>query len=198
MNYYFRKGFTLVETVVTVAIFTLAMTLIIVSLLVFYRSNTYVMEQSFAINNARKGVEFMVEDIREAAFSESGSYPVISAASTTISFYSDIDTDNETEQVRYFLNGTNLEKGVIGPTGNPALYNPINEEIQTVSQEVRNGALGIDIFEYYDSTGALVADLNQITDIAYIRVNLVINVNPVRLPNDFTLRSSVTLRNLKD
>ena len=52
------------------------------------------------------------------------------------------------------------------------------------------------LFRYYDEDGVEVLDNIGIADVRYIVVDLVINVDPVRNPGEFTLRSSAALRNI--
>ena len=48
-----------------------------------------------------------------------------------------------------------------------------------------------------DSTGTEITDYDNISDVSFVKVNLIVNVNPLRLPNEFMLRGTATLRNLK-
>jgi len=189
-------GFTLIETLTFITVFTLVMIAIISSVLYFYRSNTYTVEQSFAVNNARKGIEFMVRDIREATYSDSGAYPLIDGSEYLIYFYSDIDRDANVERIRYFLDGTTLKKGVTESAGNPLSYDDGNEVIHTISEEVRNSEQTTPIFNFYDNSGGEIFNVSlNLTSVAFVTVNLIVNINPTRLPNEFTLRSSAALRN---
>ncbi len=191
------SGFTLIETVVVVGIFTVVMLTITSSVLYFYRVNSNAIEQAFAINSSRKGVESTVRDIREITYADNGAYPVVSIGSTTISFYSDIDRDSSVELIRYFLNGDILQKGVTNATGDPAVYDTLGEVVSDISTDVRNVPNAIPIFRYFDNTGAEITNFTKVTDVAFVNITLIININPSRLPEDFTLRSSATLRNLK-
>jgi prepilin-type N-terminal cleavage/methylation domain-containing protein len=191
------NGFTIIETLAVISIFAIIMVAIVSSVQYFYRSNTNAVEQAFAINSARKGIEFMVRDIREAIYSDEGSYPVISINPNTFYFYSDIDRDNSIERVRYFAEGTDIKKGVTDSTGDPPLYVDANENVSVISDSVRNLSQGIPVFTYFDSQGSEITDIASTTDVVFVKVNLIVNINPNRLPNEFTLRSSATLRNLK-
>ena len=193
-----NKGFTLLETVIVLAILVIVMGALVSSIRFFYRSNTHALEQSFAINSARIGIEKMVKDIREVAFSDEGAYPVISMASSSLVFYSDIDEDIFVEKVRYFLDGTNLRKGVVNSSGDPLTYDDNNELISLVSDNVRNNAEVTDIFSYFDTSGAPITNNASTTELRFVTVEMVVNVNPARLPNNFTLRSSATLRNVRE
>jgi prepilin-type N-terminal cleavage/methylation domain-containing protein len=191
------SGFTIIETLVVISVFAIIMMAITSSVLYFYRSNTNAVEQAFAVNSARKGIEFMVRDIREAIYSDEGSYPIISFSPNSFYFYSDIDRDNSIERIRYFLENSNLKKGVTDSTGDPPVYLDANENVSVVSDSVRNIEQSSPVFAYFDDKGSEITNFASTTDVAFVMVNLIVNINPNRLPNEFTLRSSATLRNLK-
>ncbi len=192
-----NTGMTLVETLVAIGIFTIIMLAITSSMTSFYRYNAYDMEQSSAIDNARRGIEPTINNIREATYSDEGAYPVISASSNSFSFYSDINNNNNVEKVRLFLNGDVFEKGVTESAGNPLTYTGQPEKIFLLSKNVRNSAKGVSMFRYYDSTGNEILNTSNVSGISFVTMNIIININPVRKPNDFTLQASATLRNLK-
>ncbi|MCR4330579.1 MAG: type II secretion system GspH family protein [Patescibacteria group bacterium] len=193
-----EKGLTFIEAIVVIAVFSIVMIALTSSIRYFYRANAYNIEQSLSVNNARKGIEYMVRDIREATYSDEGSYPIIDVDSTSIYFYSDVDRDNNVERIRYFLEGILLKKGVTESSGDPLTYHDMDEVVSIVSEYVQNENQGVPIFRYYDNTGGEILNYGaNITSIAFITVNLIVNINPARLPNEFTLRSSATMRNLK-
>ncbi|MEK7627039.1 MAG: type II secretion system protein [Patescibacteria group bacterium] len=105
-------GFTLVETIVVVAIFGIAMLAVSGFIITIYRAQNFNFEQSIAIDEARKGTEIMVKEIREAGTAENGSYVIEKAEDNEFIFYSDIDNDNSIERVRYFL-GPTARRGTI-------------------------------------------------------------------------------------
>ncbi|MEX0652133.1 MAG: type II secretion system protein [Candidatus Paceibacterota bacterium] len=192
------KGFTLIETLVVLAIFIIVLGALVSSIRFFYRSNTHALEQSFAINGARIGIEQMVKDLREAGFSDEGSYPVIALATSSVSFYSDVDADIFVEKIRYFLDGTDLNKGIVDSSGDPLTYNDDNEVVTLISNNVRNNAESVALFSYYNASGTPMTNLASTTDLRFVTAEVVVNVNPMRLPNNFTLRSSATLRNVRE
>lgn len=192
-----RRAFTLIESMVVLAIFTFAMMAISASVIYFYRTNANAIEQAFALSSARRGVEFMVRDLREMTYSEEGNFPISTMSSTTITFYSDTDRDKEVERIRYFFSdATTLSRGTIHPTGSPLSYNPADEVVSIVSEEVRNAEDGIAIFVYYDEEGNVISNYANVTDTVLVDVTMIVNVNPTRLPEEFTLRSTASLRNL--
>ena len=133
-----KSGLTMPEMLITIAVFTLVTVALTSSVNFFYRTNRYTVEQSSAVRNAEKGVSKMVRDIREAAFSDEGSFPLISLGSTSISFYSDTDKDDRVEQLRFFIEDEVLKRGVIKSSGDPLQYAGNPESISNVSLDVRN------------------------------------------------------------
>ena len=186
-----KKGFTLIEAVLVV------MGTIISSVLYFYRTNAHAVEQVYAIESARKGIEYLVRDLREATYADNGAYPFIAIGDHEVFFYSDIDQDQSVERIRYRLVNGVLEKGITNASGNPAVYNDTDELFFAISTNVRNEENSTPIFSYFDVSGTAIVNLNNVTDVIFIKVNLMININPNRLPEDFTLRSSAAIRNLK-
>jgi len=102
-----EKGFTLIETMVAIVVFALTMGVITAFIISSYRNYGYTKDQSVAINEARKGIEIMVKEIRQARQGEDGSYSIEKADDKELIFYSDIDNDGKVERVRYFLGTVN-------------------------------------------------------------------------------------------
>jgi len=98
-----KKGFSLIETIVAISIFSLILVAIFGSALILYRTYDYNWQQAIAVEEARRGVENMVQELRMARTGENGSYALEKAEDKEIVFYSDIDGDGKTEKVRYFL-----------------------------------------------------------------------------------------------
>ncbi len=187
---------TLIETVVWVSITLSAMLAIVTSVQYFYRTNNYAVEQAAAVSSAQRGIENMVKTMREASYSSNGAYPVIAMSTSSVAFYADVDNDPFIERLRFFVEGNSLKRGLIDPSGDPPVYtNP--ETIVSVSDYVRNIDQAVTTFRYYDLDGNLMTDLNDISALRFIEVTIVVNINPFRLPNQFTLRSTAALRNLR-
>jgi len=190
-----KKGFTLIETLVAIAVFVLAMGAVTGFIVTAYRTQSYTWQQSQTIGEARRGVETMVKEIREARFGDDGSYIIEKADDHEFIFYSDIDKDAATERVRYFVEGKDFKKGVVEPIGFPIAYPQETEKISILSQYVRNQP---PIFRYFDGDQQeLLPTPARLKDTKLMRVYLVINVDPNRPPQDFELTSDVQLRNLK-
>ena len=191
-----KKGLTIIETLVWVSVFTFAMGAIVITLLSFYRANTYTIEQAQAVSEARRGIERSVQQMREISFASDGAYPIISIAPNQFYFYSDIDSDPLVERVRIFIEDTYFMQGVTKATGDPLSYSG-SETVSIVSEDVRNSEQSVVTFHYYDENGDEVLD-SDVTAVRFVTIDLVVNVSPDKLPNQLTLRSSATLRNLRN
>ena len=175
---------------------TLALAITAVSglLIYFYSSNAYIIQQAYAVESARKGVEIMVREVKEATYSDVGAYPVIEAEEQIFVFYSDVDKDDNVEMVRYYLNGTNFERGETESVGDPPVYDYSNEIVSVLSDNVRNNTERI--FTYYNASSTEITDLGILTGIKMVKASLIVNVDPNGPPEEFTLTSSAQLRNL--
>jgi type II secretory pathway pseudopilin PulG len=113
MNKKKEKSFTLIETIVAVAIFGMIIIAVFSAISLLYKVNSYTWQQSLAVDEARRGIKTMITEIREATFGEDGSYLIGKASDKEFIFYADVDNDGQVERVRYFLGSVNsayLEK----------------------------------------------------------------------------------------
>lgn len=193
-----RGGFTVVEIMFAVSIFVLVMG----ALTLFSRNiwvySSYVSAGLNDSNNGRSLLKKMVAEIRTASTADTGAYVIALANSNAFTFYSDIDNDGLKERVRYFLNGTVIQKGITKPTGSPFTYNSANETVSTVISNVTNTA----IFDYYDknyegTTAALTFPVT-VASIRLIKITLTTDADPNRAPAATTFSTQVAIRNLKD
>jgi len=189
---------TLVESVVVVALFTLIMGAVMMSIANFYSFNAYTLAQTYQVQNARRGLERLVRDIREMTYADDGTFPLARMEDNLIGFYSDIDRDDSVEYVEYELDAQTLEKRVYNAAGSPPVYESTPSETYTLSEYVQNEGQGVTLFRYFDGDGNEATATSTVTDIAYVEAELIINIDPVRDPGEFTLKSSAALRNLTE
>lgn len=190
-----NSGLSLIETMVWIAVFTSAMLALTMSILFFYRTSNYTIQQASATASAQRGIDLMIRTVREASYASNGAYPVVSLAANDLRFYAEIDGDFGIEQVHYYLSGNALLKGVIDPSGDPAGYTG-TETTSTISGDMRNISQGTSLFTYYDKNGTLISSYAKIGDVRYVSANLLVDVDSNRSPTPLSLRSSAALRNL--
>ncbi len=194
-----QSGLTYVEMVVVVSLYTLILLAVGNAISSFYKYNAYAFAQSSQVAEARRGINRMVRDIREMTYGDEGSYPLLVMEEHRIGFYSDIDRDNSVEYVEFDLSSTTLEKNVYNATGSPPTYSTSTvAETHILSTYVQNLPQATSTFVYYDVNGLEATATSTVTDIRYVEVRVIVNVDPIRDPGEFMLRSSSALRNLKD
>lgn len=194
-----ENGLTAVEVVIAIGIIAL----ISGALYGFVKISLKAQQKSFAEikagNEARKAMLSLADNLRDIVQSETGGYPIKNAGNQAITFYSNIDQDDEVEQVRYFLSGTNLNMGVTEPQGTPLIYPNGQEVVKTVARYIQNGANPI--FYYYDRnyTGTQSAiNPSNVGEIRLIKIIIIVDANPNSNPPPTTIETEVQLRNLKD
>lgn len=198
-NMYTRtSGFTLVETVMVVTVYLIVMTAVFQAIITFYRYNSYSIAQSYQVSSARKGMDTLVRDLREMTFADDGTFPIAIMEDQKIGFYSDVDRDSSVEYIEYELATTTLEKRVYRAIGNPPVYSPTPESTHILSEFVQNLGQATSTFFYFDTNGSLATATSTVTDIVYIGAQIIVNIDPLRNPGEFMLRSSAALRNLKE
>jgi len=193
-----KNGFTLTEMIVVIAIISIIMTILVRVMATGFPLSRVTLSQARSAETARLQLKRIAKGMREARYSEAGAYPLVDVDPQKIVFYSDVDSDDTVELVRYELIGTKLERGLIKPAGSPAVYDPDDEVKSVVAGVIQNG--GQDIFTYYngdypaDQTPLTPADL---TEVKYIEFHLIIDDDVNNDPAAIDLVSQVQLRNLK-
>jgi type II secretory pathway pseudopilin PulG len=198
-----EKGITVVEIVVAVGI--VSMIAVVAST---FQQNVFVYNRNVSgslttAQDARAIVRTITTELRSTAPSSNGAYPIVQAATSSITFFSDIDGNGTVEQIRYFASSTKLYRGVVVPTGSPLVYNSATEKLNLLSANLRNTA-STSIFSYFAGTyngTASTSELAQpvsITAVRLVKISLILDVDQNSLPISRTYTTQVTLRNLKD
>lgn len=196
-----RGGFTLTETLIALAIFTALALVTTLYQKNIFSFNSYIQSSLTAQIEGRRAVTKMVSEMREMSPSSLGAYPIAAAATSSLTFFSDIDADSVKEQIRYYVQGTSVMKSVINPTGNPLVYNSGSAVITTVVSNVSNGT-STPLFQYYDTSYAgtttpLSIPVN-IAAVKLVKINIILPIRSSSNNSSLTITSQVTPRNLKD
>jgi flagellar hook assembly protein FlgD len=156
-----------------------------------------VFEAAVSVDSARRGIGTALQNIREASYGDDGSYPISNVATSSVTFYSDVDADGGVERVRIYIDNNVLYRVVTNSGGNPSSYTGQAGATSTIIANVRNGT-STALFTYFDSAGAaLPATSTDVSEIRSVAATLMIDLNPQRAPNVLTLTGSATLRNLR-
>jgi len=189
------RGITLIETLVWIALTVIIVEALGLTLNYYYRTNRYAIQQANAVTSGQRGLDRMVRVIREAAYSSEGAFPIVSIDGDDLVFYADIDADPLIERVHYFIDGTTLVEGIIEPSGNPPAYSGSETE-SVIAEYVRNTSQSVPLFEYFDELGNEITSYSNWANVRFIKATLIVNVDESTLPNQLSMSSSASLRNL--
>lgn len=194
-----QNGMTLVEMVVVIGLYTLLIAMVFGFAQSFYQTNSYMTAQADEVESARRGVTKLTRDLREMTYAENGTFPVAEIEEHLLGFYSDVDKDDNVEYIEYELSGTTLYRRTHNPTGSPPTYDfgtPDTTEI--VSEYVQNISQATSTFFYYDSDGTELDAAALLTDVRYVKAQIIVNIDPIHSPGEYMLRTAVAPRNIKD
>jgi len=192
-------GMSLVELVMIVGIYTILMLAVTGSIAELYRQNSYAMSQANEVENARRGMTQWNRDVKEMTTAEDGTFPIAVIEAHRLGYYSDTDQDESVEYIEYILAGTTLTKYTYNAVGTPAIYDKTTpDSLEVLSLYVQNIGDGINTFEYFDNAGTQLNATSPLINVRYITAQIVVNIDPIRTPDEFLLKSSIAPRNLKD
>jgi len=186
---------TYIETIVWIAIFISATIALGSSLIYFYHTAHYSIEQSAAVASVQHGMDTMIRAIREASYGSDGSYPIASIATSSITFYAHVNPQSPyVQKVRFYIDGTSLMEEITEPSGDPPTYGAA-KTVSKLADYVQNLALSTTTFSYYNNSGVLITDFTKIGSVRFVTANVIVDVNINDQPNRLTLRTSTSLRN---
>lgn len=196
-----NKGFTLLELLVAMGIFSLVIltaTWIFISGL---RYNTIIWDQLQGQTDGRRAVKEVVDIVRKAEESSIGGYPIVSAEDNELILYANVDTDSYREKVRFWLDDTILKRGITKPSGDPLNYSG-TEVVVEIAHYIVNIAEAVPLFEYYDenyigSEEALITPAD-VGSIRIVKIQLEIEKDANKTPIPLHVESMVSVRNLKN
>jgi len=190
-----NRAFTLIEMLTVIALTALIFSALGMILRYFYITNAYALQQAQAVASARRALESSMVALREASYGADGSYPIASAATSSIVFYADVN--GTADQISYYLLNGVLYKTLRAPGGSPLTYVGQPAATTTIATYVVN-ATSTPVFTYYNASGTALTSPVNIGDITSVGTSIVVDVNTNRSPVSFTLSAAATLRNLRN
>jgi prepilin-type N-terminal cleavage/methylation domain-containing protein len=196
-----QAGFTLLEVLVAVGIAFLIGLGVTTMFVDTFRLNRSISENLDINGEARRAIKIIVAETRTASPSSLGAYPIDQVGTSSLIFYSDIDSDPHKERIRYFLQNTTLKRGVTDPSGSPLVYNTATEKITEMVHDIQNSSTS-PLFSYYDDTytgseSALVAPIS-VSVVRLVGVNMIVRRDAEASSTSRVYTTQVSLRNLKD
>lgn len=186
-----QTGYTIVELLVVMVLFMVLAIPLTVFTIKGMTSYQYLQEQSDTSIDLSTLSERIAKVVR-------GTTKVVTAQDNTLTIYGYFSPeDTVVKQIRYFVNGNNLEIGVTPPSGTAPnyTYNPANEVVTVVRVDLSMGATPM--FTYYDDAGNTLPNGFATTQIKEIGIYVAANPNTKRLNVPISISTRVTLRNFK-
>lgn len=195
-----RSGFTLLELLIASAIMITLVIFLGIFLQRVLNFGLYFSETFSGQQELQQASQQIIEEIHSMSVSGLGAYPIAAASGNSLTFFSDIDGNGQTEQIRYFLDGNILKKGIIEPAGNPLSYNPAEE---TISEEIHNIIMPFatsTIFSYYGGgyTGFETPLVFPVTTSAVQTIEVNVFAKDLNQNNPLSLKIKITPRNLRN
>ena len=149
------QGFSLIELLISAAIIPVILGAAYLAFGSMSGNYSKVEAVSEATGEAQTGLDTLVRELRQAQEIKDGGGAFAAATATSCSFYCDVDLDGTPELVAYYVQGSDLYRGV----GEPALpvypYNFPTRD-QTMFARVLNvgGMTSEAVFTYFNSTAS--------------------------------------------
>lgn len=196
-----KKAFTLVETLVALAIFTLGMAATVLVFSKTIKSKAYALEMGKSSFVVSRSVGDLTQYLRRSRQSDAGSYPIVSADDNDLVVYSDYDKNGKTERLHIYLTGGKVYLGLRNPSATfPFSYAAGDETTLELAKQIVNTASD-PMFSYYDSEypeSAAIATPANVSELRLIKIFLKINIDPNRAPDNIQQETFVEIRNLND
>ena len=195
-----RDGFSVLEVLIVIAIgvsliFVIGKLNDNIGLL-----NNLVSQQLQSKSDISQTLQIITTEIRSAAPSAAGAYPIESASTSSFAYFSDINKDGTIEHIRYFLASSTIYKGVIYPTGTPALY-PTSTETLTDLVDSVVIPTSTPLFQYYDAnysgTSSPMTYPIVVSGIRLISISFGADIKPKVAPGPTNFSTLIDIRNLR-
>ena len=195
-----QKGFTLIEVMISVLIFTLLGLGVIelVSSMVSTGNKTSVFLASS--DQGRKLSYQIMNELRNAVTASTGAYALNLANDQELIFFSNVDGGTDIERVRYYLSNGKLYRGVVKASGSPLIYNLGSEVVSVVQNDVANGATPLFYYysDTYDGSGSPLTQPVNIVQVKFLKLNLqIFNKGGVTNTNFYTVTACGSIRSIK-
>lgn len=198
MRRQYPQGLTLVELIVAIGISGLVGVVLVAFVSSTFNLWRLTREQQDLQFKTRIALRSITTEIREMQDASNGSFAIATANPNEFIFYSNVDQDDDIERVRYFFESNALKRGLIEPSGSPALYPSGSETISIIVSDVY---LSGDMFSYYDETYTGVEDPLSSpfdnTDVHLVKISFSIDNDPINPPGANEITTEITPRNLK-
>jgi prepilin-type N-terminal cleavage/methylation domain-containing protein len=200
----FKKGFTLIETLVAITILSLGTAAAVLLFTKMMQSKAYSLEMGRSSFIVSRSIGDLTQTLRRARQSDAGAHPIVSANKNDLVVYSDYDKDGVTERLHIYLSNGKVYMGIRRPSGTfPKTYAAGDEITNQIADHIVN-TVNDPMFSYYNSDypediiNNPVATPANVSEIRLVKIFLKINIDPNRAPDNIQQETFVNFRNLND
>lgn len=200
-NIFFQKGFTLVETLVAIALFVLGTQATVMVFSQTMKNKAYNLEMGKSAFVVSRSIGDLTQYLRRARQSDAGSYPIVSADKNNLVVYSDYNKDGKTERLHIYLSNYKVYMGISNPSTTFPVTYPLGDETTTMLADRIVNTSTDAMFSYYDKdypASSAVATPADVSEIRLVKIFLKINIDPNRAPDNIEQETFVEMRNLND
>ncbi|MEX1112510.1 MAG: type II secretion system protein, partial [Candidatus Andersenbacteria bacterium] len=181
-----QRGVTVIEMLVVIAITSL----IVIALAVLFGrgigSYRTQFQQVLTTEDARVQLERISDAVRNARDAGANRWLLIGEPNQ-LQITTNIDADPAAETVRYFVEDSNLRRGVIDDDGG-------EETIVTLARSLRNTSQGQDLFAYYDRDGNALSGSVTPDNVARIGLTMLFDADENNEPGIATITTTILPR----
>jgi prepilin-type N-terminal cleavage/methylation domain-containing protein len=200
-----RKAFSLPELLIAIFIVGVIMQGFTLLFIRSWNTNKFILETGLASSMAQQANNSIVVDLRGVQQADNGSFPIAEATPMSLTVYFDTDNNGTVERVHYYLDQASdeLRKGITESVKvNGAVTYPAGDsQTRVLGRYVVNEA-NDPVFYYYndnypgDTTNNPLASPVSPGAVQLVRVKLLVNIDPIKAPNNIYIESFVDLRNM--
>jgi prepilin-type N-terminal cleavage/methylation domain-containing protein len=195
-------GFTLVEVLISIFIFSLISVGIVMTVSNLFSAASGQSGLLADQDQARKLISQVSNELRNAASGANGAYQLESAGNQQLVFFTNADPSSvTTERVRYFLQNGKVYKGVTKYSG--GTYNTSTEKTLLMQNNIASSTAPL--FYYYDgdytgsSTQAALVQPVSVASVKFIKINVMIfNKAGVKNKNSYSVTGGAAIRSIKN
>jgi hypothetical protein len=201
---FFKKGISLVETIVAIALFVLGIQSTVLIFSKTIKSKTYTLEMGKSALILSRSMGDLTRYIRKARQSDNGAYPIVSADDNDLILYSDYNKDGKTERLHIYLSNKKIYLGIRNPSSSfPISYASGDGQTIQLADHIINSAAD-PMFSYYnadypqDTVNNPVSTPADVSEIRLVKMFLKINIDENRAPDNIQQETFIEIRNLND
>jgi prepilin-type N-terminal cleavage/methylation domain-containing protein len=199
-----RKGMTMIEMLVAIAVMLIAMQGMTYLFVTSWDTNKSVIETGLASATASRTVNQTIIQLRAIKQGDNGDYPIEEADDFDLTIYTDIDDDGVTERVHYYLDlaADEFKRGISDPNNTVPVTYPNGDTTTTTLAEFIVNENNDPVFSYYnddypsDTVNNPLATPASLGSVQLIKIKLRVNIDPVHAPENINIESFVDLRNM--